>query len=73
MDKLKRIIANILNIPEDQISEDLSIYNTDSWDSLSHMELIADIETEYSIHLSGEDIVEMIDVKSIIKIISKYK
>jgi acyl carrier protein len=35
------------------------------WDSLKHMELIAVIEDELNIELTAEDIMKMVDVKSI--------
>ena len=46
-------------MPATSISDDLDMEATSTWDSLSHMELIAAIEDEFHIELSLDDIVGM--------------
>ena len=72
MKNVESILAEVLNLSESEISETSSISNISSWDSLSHMQIIADIESNYSIQLTGDDIVQMIDLKSIKLVLSKY-
>ncbi|MGA3086469.1 MAG: acyl carrier protein [Thermodesulfobacteriota bacterium] len=64
--KLKRIIANVLNIREDEIDDDSSMETVESWDSLKHIELVVSLEEEFEIsQLSTDEIVEMISVAEI--------
>ena len=41
----------------------------DSWDSLTHMEMIANLESELNIEFSANDIMQMTDVTNIEKIV----
>lgn len=42
---------------------------TDTWDSLSHMELVASIEEHYEINLTADEIIIMVNVLSIKKVL----
>ncbi|MFT6689664.1 MAG: acyl carrier protein [Colwellia sp.] len=54
-----------MKINEDKLTDELSMADVVLWDSLKHMELIAVIEDELNIELTAEDIMKMVDVKSI--------
>jgi acyl carrier protein len=69
---IKRVMSDILNIPEEQITEDTASDNTDGWDSANHIQLIIALEEEFSIAfdvkefeamLSYTDIMEMVQSK----------
>lgn len=51
------------------VSESISQKNSDKWDSLNHINLVVEIETEFDIMLEPEEISEMIDFKSVLKIV----
>jgi acyl carrier protein len=61
-------IGNRVSIAD--INDDASPDTIKSWDSLKHMNLIIALEEEFSLELSEEDIVEMINYKLIINILS---
>ncbi len=42
---------------------------TSTWDSLSHMELIAAIEDEFSIELTSDEIISMTSVATITEVL----
>jgi len=69
MERLTKLIAEILRISEKEITDDLSINNTDTWDSLKHMELIVVIEETFKIKLTTEEIVIMVNMKAIKQIL----
>lgn len=71
-EKINKILVNVLKVPLDNVSENLSMDDIDNWDSLSHMNLIVAIEDEFEIELSGDDIAEMINFNTIRSIITKY-
>ncbi len=58
---LKKIMNDIFQIPEIDISDTTSVDNTESWDSLKHMELIASLEEEFEITFTADEIVSMND------------
>ncbi len=58
---LKKIMNDIFQIPENDITDTTSVDNTESWDSLKHMELIASLEEEFEIIFTADEIVSMND------------
>jgi len=57
--KLKKIMADLFEIKEDEITDESSINNIEKWDSLKHINLIISIEEQFGIIISADDIVEM--------------
>jgi len=68
-ERLNPILAQILRLRADEITDELTIDDVGRWDSLTHMELIAAIEDEFGIELSGDDIVEMTHVGTIRRVV----
>lgn len=64
-ENLTTIIADVLRIPRAEIVDSLDMEATSTWDSLSHMQLIAAIEEEFGIELTADEIVEMRSVGQI--------
>lgn len=58
-DALTTLFAEILEIDEKDINDDISPKNTSQWDSLTSMHLIAAIETTFDIYLSTKEITKM--------------
>jgi acyl carrier protein len=58
--RLSELVAEILRLPPDAVTDSLTIAETENWDSLAHIELVAALESEFSVELSADDIVEMI-------------
>lgn len=68
--KLKKIIADLFKIKEDEINDESSMDNIANWDSLKHMNLIIAIEEQFEITLSADEIVEMtsfVKIKQILR------
>jgi len=70
--KLRKIFAEALNIPEDQVVDSLEYNSIPEWDSISHMALIATIDEEYDIMLETEDVIDLSSFSKAKEIISKY-
>ncbi len=58
-DAVVTLFAEILELDEKDISDDISPKNTSKWDSLTSMHLVAAIETTFDIHLSTKEILRM--------------
>lgn len=63
--RLIALISEILRVPQSEIVDSLDMEETSTWDSLSHMQLIAAIEDEFGIELTADDIVVMRSVGQI--------
>jgi len=72
LEKLKKIMNVVFRIPEDRISDEAKMSDIPGWDSLSHMNLIVEIEREYEIQLSGDDIAEMQSIPKIVEILNRF-
>jgi len=72
MDKIDKILMEVLHVSKDEVNKDLGMNDVNTWDSLSHMNLIVAIESNLGIELSGDDIADMITFDSVRSIISKY-
>ena len=63
--RLSGIVGTVLRVAPGDITDDLDMEETGTWDSLSHMELIAAIEDEFAIELTADEIVSMRSVGAI--------
>ena len=66
-------MISVFRLHKDIISDDAKMSDVPGWDSLSHMNLILEIEREYGVQLSGDDIAEMQSIPKIVEILSRYK
>ena len=69
-DRIKNIISAVFEIPEEQIKNDSSPDTIGSWDSLRHMNLIVALEDEFKVELTDDEILDMMNYKSIESIIT---
>ncbi len=63
--KVEEILSSILGISADTITDDLSMKDLASWDSLKHMEVITTIEGVFAVQLTFDQIVAMQSVGAI--------
>tara|TARA_B100001059_G_C17646714_1_gene482236 strand:+ start:298 stop:528 length:231 start_codon:yes stop_codon:yes gene_type:complete len=71
--KIKQIMADVFSIDISEINDDASPDNIDNWDSLGHMSLITAIEEELDITFNNDQIIEMMNYKLILLIVSEIK
>lgn len=56
-DKLKEVFADILSSPLP--AEQVTVENTEQWDSLNHLNLILAIEEEFDVDIPPDDFPEL--------------
>lgn len=66
-EKLKSMIAEIFELCADNIGDDLEMSDLDAWDSLSHLELIVALESEFGIRFQASDIPTLTSVRKIVE------
>jgi acyl carrier protein len=67
--KINSLVSEILHIPLEKVTDDLSMAKVESWDSLQHMNLVASIETAFAVEFTFEEIVVMQTVGEIKRIL----
>jgi len=72
VERLYSVISDVLNIPKESISEESSADNINTWSSLTHMNLVVSIESEFNIEFTPEDTMDMLSVKLICIILDEY-
>jgi len=71
-EQVKQIIISVLNIAEDQFSDELAIGDIPEWDSINHILLIQQIEEDFNISIDITDAIDIEDVFDILNILKKY-
>lgn len=61
-----------LGIDEDKVTKDLTYQAIMEWDSVGHMELVAELEDAFDISMETDDIIEFNSFEAGIKILEKY-
>ncbi len=69
-ERVKTIMAGILEVPADSITEATRMGNVDTWDSLRHMEIIVAIEEAFGLEFAAEDLMEMTSMQDIMRVLS---
>lgn len=64
--KIIGIIAKILEVELEEVELDTAIGDLPEWDSLHHLQLIAELEKEYGIKYAADDLAELEDVSDLI-------
>lgn len=67
--KCVELFSKIMGVPSESIGDHSSPDSIEEWDSLLHVELIANLEKTFSIQISPEEGIELEDFKSIISIV----
>jgi acyl carrier protein len=71
--KLKDILAKVLLVDENKISDDMSRKSVEEWDSMAHLMLVSEIESAFGVALSDDDIMGIQTVGDIKKILKKIR
>tara|TARA_B100002052_G_scaffold295184_1_gene321209 strand:- start:2255 stop:2488 length:234 start_codon:yes stop_codon:yes gene_type:complete len=64
---IKKVMASVFLVDENEISDDISQSNFEKWESLQHLMLIVDIESKFGVSFEPEEIVEMTSLELIEK------
>ena len=65
-EKLKEIIADVLNVNADEITEDTTFVDDLGADSLDLFELVMALEDEYSVEIPSEDLEKLATVGDVV-------
>lgn len=61
-DAITEIMARVLKLAPDRITDASDVANTPNWDSTNHMRIVLAIEEKFGIEFSDDDIISMTTV-----------
>jgi acyl carrier protein len=70
--KYKETFIKVLSIAEDTVTDGLEYNSVPEWDSLGHMNLIAEIENVFGISMETDDIINLSTFGKGKEILHKY-
>ncbi len=71
-EQLHDIIAGALSVSVSKIDDQLSYQGIPEWDSMSHVSLISELESNYQISIEMEDALEMSTVSKVREVLTRY-
>jgi acyl carrier protein len=72
LERLKACFRTILSLPKDADCTALKYRDTPSWDSLAHMQLVAEIETVFDIMLDTDEVIGMSDFPTAVAMVKAH-
>lgn len=69
--QVKEIIARVLNVPLERITDELSSGNIPEWDSVGNLAIISTIEQELELEFPLEDLFDLTSVRSLVEEVDK--
>jgi acyl carrier protein len=70
-ERVKGLVADLFDIPKEQVTLQTSPSMIDTWDSLKHLDLILALEQEFALQISPDEMAEMNSVEVIVKVIEE--
>ena len=66
--RILNIIANVLDVDINEIELDTAIGDLPEWDSIHHLQIIAELEKEFEIKYTPEELAELEDISDLISL-----
>jgi acyl carrier protein len=70
--KLRQAFSVGLNLPEAEINDNFQYGSSAQWDSISHMALVAALDSTFNIMLDTDDLIDMSSYGKAREILTKY-
>jgi acyl carrier protein len=69
--RVRRMVADVLNVPLAQVMRATSPETVDTWDSVQHLNLVLALESEFGVSVPPEDIEKLRSVGDMIDMVAK--
>ena len=70
VDRVRRIAADVLEVPQQSIQPDSSPESVETWDSVHHLNLVLALEQEFRVQFEPEEIDEMYNIERIVAVLT---
>jgi acyl carrier protein len=64
-ERVQTILAEALQIPQEQVTPDLAFGDLPQWDSMGHMEVMMRLEEHFGLEINAETIAELVSIPAI--------
>jgi acyl carrier protein len=64
-DRVRSIVADVLQLPEESVTDDLGFNETRQWDSVNHINMMLALEEAFGISIADDQVVELTTVGAI--------
>ncbi|MCA1652893.1 MAG: acyl carrier protein [Sphingomicrobium sp.] len=72
-EKIDQLIADAFKISPDQVDDSLEYGSIEGWDSLAHVTLMLQIESEYDVEIDEDTMIELTSVRAIREYVDTVK
>lgn len=72
MDRLKQVLSKVLEIDENQITDETSPDNVENWDSFSGLILIVELESTFNVKFTMDEVRQIKNVRDIMSLLTKH-
>jgi acyl carrier protein len=66
IDRVKEIVADIINVPVTRLTEDSGHENAEGWDSMAQIKIIMTVESEFDALFTPEEVQDLNTVRKIV-------
>jgi len=70
--KLNQLIAEVLDLKIEEINDDVSPENTDSWDSFNALVMVTELEETFNVSFTMDEVYEVKKVSDIKEILTQH-
>ena len=70
-EKLYSVVGKVLGVSPDSLDEDSSQDTVEFWDSFKHINMIIDIEEEFKVMFSDDEISNLYAIKDILEVLAR--
>jgi acyl carrier protein len=67
--ELDLVLCDVFRLNSNELVDDLALSDIPTWDSLTHLDLVATLEEIFAIELSMDEIIAMTDIKAVRSIV----
>ena len=71
LDKVKDIVAETCEVDKSEVTEESSIGDFDSWDSMAQLAILNSVEEAFDIEFDPEEMMDLEDVSDIVKAVEE--
>lgn len=72
-DVVRSVFKDVLSLQGDVDWAKVKYQDTEGWDSVAHMAIVADIEEKFDIMLEIDDVIDMSSFDETLRILKKYE
>lgn len=70
--EIKKIFSDVIGLDESEVTDETAYNSIEKWDSLKHLEMVAEFEEFFNIEFDMDDIIAMENFAKVKSIIKKY-